>query len=232
MLGWVEYRTADAPAAPVRLIGGARFRVARVERGEGAPARLSAYLAARSLSRDGVHCAVFPPDYPHCKAFARRGVLPPPLTPLYHATAAAIVRRYMAQIGFDTRHGTLVFAARSVSPELRQAAFELSASARHIALTPMSGAEALAGALRRERGVAARILAPDETSDVGAAVCFEPCGTFAPELPLYAPKLTVEYGAALSTDVLAALWTAGALDASALAVRAVGARDDCENRQK
>lgn len=219
MLGWVEYRTGDADAAPVRVIGGGRFRVVRTARGEGIAPRLSAYLAARALCREGVRCAVFPPDYPYREAFARRGVLPPPLTPLYHATAAAIVRRWMKQSGAP--HGTLAFAARSVSPELRRAVWELSASARHIALVPMRGAETLACALRRERGVAARILAPDEAADGCLTVCFEPCGTFASPLPLYAPALRVEYDAEAPAELLAALLRAGALDASALSVRAV-----------
>lgn len=214
MLGYVAYRADGLPAAPARVIGGVRFRAVYVRRGEGITARLSARAAAYALRRGGVRCAVFPPDYPHRALFALYGVLPPPLTPLYHALAAGIVRRYAARSALDLRRAAVAFAAPHVTAELRQAVWELSAEIRYIVLMVPGGGGELARSLRRERGVAARVAAPEENVSAGLTVCFEPCGTFGESavLPLYeqdrpngAPNAGLE--------LCAALHLAGATDA-------------------
>ena len=214
MLGYVAYRADGLPAAPARVIGGVRFRAVYVRRGEGAAARLSARAAARALRRRGVRCAVFPPDYPHRALFARYGVLPPPLTPLCHALAAGIVRRYATRRALDLRRAAVAFAAPYVTGELRQAVWELSAEIRHIVLSVPGGGE-LARSLRRERGVAARVAAPGEGVSAGLTVCFEPCGAFGEGavLPLYERE---PRGGAPSAELelYAALFLAGALDVS------------------
>lgn len=213
MLGYVDYRAGGSPAALTRVVGGLRFRAVYVRRGDTLAARLSARVAARALRRAGVRCAVFPPDYPHRALFARYGVSPPPLTPLYHAFAAGIVRRYAARCALDLRRATVAFAAPHVTPELRRAVWELSAEARYIVLRVPGGGGELARALRRERGVAVRVAAPGEALSAGLTVCFEPCealGTGA-VLPLYAPESPdVAPGAEL--ELCAALFLAGALD--------------------
>lgn len=215
MLGYVAYRADGLSAAPARMIGGARFRAVYVRRGDTLPARLSARAAARALRLDGVRCAVFPPDYPHRALFAGYGVSPPPLTPLCHAFAAGIVRRYAAQRGLDLRRAAVAFAARHVTPELRRAVWELSAEARYIVLRIPGGGEELARTLRRARGVAARVAAPGEVVSAGLTVCFEPCGTELGEgavLPLYAPE-PPDGASRAGLELCAALFLAGALDA-------------------
>lgn len=206
MLGYIAYRVDGSPAVPTRVIGGARFRVVYVRRGDGIAARVSARAAARALRRAGVRCAVFPPDYPHRALFARYGVLPPPLTPLYHALAAGIVRRYAVRRALDLRRASVAFAAPHVTPELRQAVWELSAEIRYIVLKVPGGGGELARSLRRERGVAARVAAPGENVSADLTVCFGPCGTLGEGavLPLYeqepsngAPSAGLELRAAL-----------------------------------
>ena len=214
MLGYVDYRAEGSPAAPTRVIGGVRFRAVYVRRGDGIAARLSARAAARALRRHGVRCAVFPPDYPHRALFAGYGVSPPPVTPLYHAFAAGIARRYAARRGLDLHRAAVAFAAPRVTPELRQAVWELSAEARYIVLRIPDGGGELARLLRRERGVAARVAAPGEVVSVDLTVCFEPCEAFGggAVLPLYAPE--PPNGAPdAGLELRAALFLAGAFDA-------------------
>ena len=212
MLGYVDYRAEGGPAAPTRLIGGVRFRAVYVRRGEGAAARFSARLAAHALRRGGVRCAVFPPDYPYRGLFALCGVSPPPLTPLYHALAAPIVRRYAAQNALELRRAVVAFAAPYVTPELRRAVWELSAEARYIVLRIPGGGGELARSLRRERGVAARVAAPGESVSADLTVCFEPCGEAeqGTVLPLYAPELPGAYAPDGDPELRAALFLAGA----------------------
>lgn len=211
MLGYVVYRTEGSPAAPARVIGGVRFRAVYVRRGEGMAARFSARAAARVLRRDGVRCALFPPDYPHRALFARYGISPPPLTPLYHALAAGIVRRYAARRGLELHRAAVAFTAPRVTPEVRRAVWELSADVRYIVLRiPGEGGE-LARELRRERGVAARSAAPGEVVSADLTVCFEPCDASAEEeiLPLYAPDLPDDCTPGADVELRAALFLAG-----------------------
>lgn len=216
MLGYIAYRAEEAPAAPARVIGGVRFRAVYVRRGGGIAARLSARAAARALQRAGVRCAVFPPDYPHRALFARCGVLPPPLTPLCHALAAPIVRRYAAEHGLDLRRAAVAFAAPRVTPELRRAVWELSAETRYIMLRIPGGGEELARSLRRGRGVAARAAAMGELTSADLTVCFAPRGTpgEGAVLPLYAPERPDDaFDAGL--ELCAALLLAGATESEA-----------------
>lgn len=218
MLGYVDYRAEGPSAAPARVIGGVRFRVIYVRRGDGIAARLSARTAARALRRGGVRCAVFPPDYPHRALFKGYGVSPPPLTPLYHALAAGIVRRYAARRGLDLQRAAVAFAAPRVTPELRQAVWELSDEARYIVLRIPGGGEELARSLRRARGVAARVAAPEESLSAGLTVCFEPCEASGEgvALPLYAPEPPGGVSGA-ELELCAALFLAGGSEKGLLA---------------
>lgn len=215
MLGCVDYRADGSPAAPTRVIGGVRFRAVYVRRGDGIAARLSARAAARALRRSGVRRAVFPPDYPHRALFALYGVLPPPLTPLCHALAAPLTRRYAARHGLDLHRAAVAFAARHVTPELRRAVWELSAEARYIVLRIPEGGEKLACSLRRERGVAARVAAPGEAASADLTVCFEPRGTPVEGmvLPLCMPE-PPDGAPGAGLELCAALFLAGAPGAS------------------
>ena len=213
MLGYVDYRADGAPAAPACVIGGVRVRAVYVRRGDGIAARLSARAAARALRRAGVRCAVFPPDYPHRALFAGYGVSPPPLTPLCHALAAGIVRRYAARRGLDLHRAAVAFAARHVTPELGRAVWELSAETRYIVLRIPGDSGELVRALRRERGVAVRVAAPGEAVSVDLTVCFEPCGASGKGavLPLYVLEPPDIYVSGGNLELRAALFMAGAL---------------------
>lgn len=216
----VCYREPHRETPPVRIVAGARFRAVCVARGGSLRSRLSAYAAAETLAREGVRCAVFPPDYAFAALFARRGVMPPPLVPLHLATAAAIIRRCMAQQALEPSRATLAFLADAVTPELRRAVWALAGEARYIALA-VPGGETLARALKRERGVAARLLPPDGRFCADLTAAFSPCAARNDVLPLCDPALEVRYEGGLPPALLAALWAMGAVDAEGLAVRVV-----------
>ncbi len=214
-------REEHTAAPPVRMIGGARFRTVYVAGGVSPRARVSAYAAARTLAREGVRRAVFPPDYAYRETFARRGIAAPPLAELHCATAAAIVLRRMAERGIDPRGASVAFTADAVTPELRRAVRTLAVSVRYIALAVPFGGEELARSLKRELGVAARLLTPDEAERADLTVAFSPAAADGDVLALRDPALAVVYAGELPSPLLAALWAMGAVDADALEVCAV-----------
>lgn len=222
MFGYVAYHEAGAAEPPVRRIASVRFQTVYVLRGDGLRARLSARFAARSLARQGVRQAVFPEAYAWRGIFERRGVSPVSPVPLYRATAAAIVRRYMARRGVEPHRATVAFAAERTSPELYRAVTALAAEVRYVVLAVPSGGEELARRLKRELGVAARLTLPTEAPCADLTVAFSPVPAAGDVLALYDPALKVEYADALPTPLLAALWSMGAVDAGSVQVSEIG----------
>lgn len=218
MFGLIAYPADDV--TPVRVVGGVRFRVVRAAEGHGLYAGLSARAAAAKLRREGVRCALFPPDYPFVPLFVRHGVEPPPLAPLYRAAAPAIVRRYMARCGIDPRAAMVAFAAEHTTPELVRCVAALCGEIRYIALCVPDGGEAFARALRREFGVAARVGAADALPRPDLTVVFDETGV--PGGALYLDEaLSVAFDDPRPNALLALLHRAGALDAAALRVVSV-----------
>lgn len=224
IVSWRESRGAPA----VRTICGVRFYEVFVSRGAPLREKASARAAARTLARLGVTRAVFPEAYPCRVVFARRGVGPVSPVPLYRATAAAIARRALTQRGVPPDAATVAFAGERVSRELTAAVWALAAEVRYVTLA-VGGCEALAHALRRERGVAARLVSPGETVRADLTVCFDEYAAEGCVLPLCDASLRVEYeppgdvaaAGHASNALLAALYAAGALRAETLAVKSV-----------
>lgn len=214
MFGLICCRGAQEPT--YREIEGVRFRAVCVTEGESLRARLSCRAAARTLAREGVREAVFPPEQIYHKAFNRYSVAPISPVPLYRATAASVVRRYMTQLGIAPQRATVTFAAAEVTPEFRRMVESLSADVRYIALrVPDSGR--LAAALQRQRGVAVQRLEQDAPV---LTVAFDAVETGGCVLR-FDNALRVAYDSAYPNSLLTALWRAGALDADALSVVAV-----------
>lgn len=216
MFGLIAYRTEETP--PEQVVDGVRFHTVRVAEGQGPRARLSARAAASALRRCGVRLALFPPEYPLLPSFARRGVVPPPLAPLYRAAAPAIVRRYMRQRGVDPRAAMVAFAAERITPELRRCVTELCGEIRYPALCVPSGGESLALSLRRDFGAAVRVGAADALPPPDLFVTFD-------DTPVPGEALRLDEGLNVQFDdprpaaLLALLHRAGALDADALSVK-------------
>ena len=214
MVAYVAYRSNASP--PYIVFSSMRFRAVFVSEGCSFFARYSARAAARVLRREGVRCAVFPPEYPHRKLFAQYGVTAPSLAPLYRASAAGITRRYMEQRGMDAHCATVTFAAQSVTPELSRCVETLCSEIRYISLSVPRGGDSLVERLRIRYGVAASSAAPhaditivvDDTPADGEALCLN-------------DTLGVVFDSEHPNELLAALYLAGALDADALRVSSV-----------
>lgn len=217
MFGMVCARAAQEPRE--RVVKGVRFRAAYVTEGDALRARLSCRGAARSLARAGVREAVFLAEGAERAAFAKRGVMPISAVPLYCATAAEIVRRYLTQGGMDPRGITLAFAAKRLTPELCGAIGSLASDVRYLVLRVPDGA-ALARRLQRERGVAVR-LCEDGPLRADLTAAFDGADS-AGEVLRFDETLRVAYDHPYPNELLAALRRAGALDADQLTVLSVG----------
>lgn len=215
MFGIIAYHTTEMP--PVQVIDGVRFRTVPVTRGQSLRARFSARTAAGKLRRERVRYALFPTDYPHCALFARGGILPPPLAPLFRAAAPAIVRRYMATRGLDPHAAMVAFAARRVTPELRRCVTGLCGEIRYLALCVPDGGEALARTMRRDCGAAVRVGTPDALPHPDLTVVFDDMPVSGETLRLD-ETLAVSFDSPRSNALLALLYSAGALDAASLNV--------------
>lgn len=211
MIGLVAYRGEGAPPL---VIGGVRFCGAFVRRGVSLRAKLSALAAARALARAGVRRAVFPRDYPFLELFLRRGVVPVCTAPLYRATAADIVRVYLAQRGTTPRETPLTLAAERVTPELRHAAELLASETRRLTVAA-AGGETLARELLRRHGVVLLLADPAAPPGEGLCVVFDALPARSEALRLD-ETLRVAYAGAPPAPLLAAVWSAGAVNADAL----------------
>lgn len=222
VFGLVCYRERGAQAPCVRVIRGVRFFTVSIPREDGVAAFFTLRAACRALRRAGVRQTVFLVDAPRRAFFEQRGVTGVSVVPLHRATAAAIARRYLEQVGIEPGRATVAFAAEHVTPELCGALAALAESVRYVTLRVPRGGEKLARSLRREHGVAARTVSPGEPFSASLTLCFDPCpDVLGAATPLYDPALAVEYDDDLPDALLAALWQAGALDEKKLTVENV-----------
>lgn len=226
MFALVCDRAAEEPRR--RVVEGVRFCAVYVTGGRTLRARLSQRVAARALARGGVREAVFLTRQTDRRIFAKYGVVPISAAPLYRATAADIVRRYLMQQGKHTHGITLAFAAERVTPELYRAIESLSADVRYLSLRVPDGA-ALVRRLQRERGVAVR-LCREESVRADLTVVFD--GAAEGTALRLDEQLCVTYDSPYPNELLAALWRAGALDADKLAVLSVSTTESQEKACK
>lgn len=212
-----------------RVVEGIRFQAVYVTGGDTLRARLSQRAAARALVCRGVREAAFLAQDVDRAVFTKRGVAPISAAPLYRATAAAIVRRYMTRKGLSPRDTTLAFAAKRMTPELYRAIESLSDDVRYLALRASDGA-ALAGRLQRERGVVVR-LCGEGSPRADLTVVFDGAAEEKTMLRLD-DMLCVTFDSPYPNELLAALWRAGALDAGRLPVLSVSTAESQEKSCK
>lgn len=215
MIGWV-YLKGD-PEPPCES-DGVHFCPVCVARGDGLGPRLSSWFAAYRLRRAGVRRAVLPHDWLFQTSFERHGIAAVLLSPLYRATAAAIIRCCMAGRGIKPERATILLVAKRVTLELRNAAKNLCADTRYLALLTEEGGEALSRELALCFGVALRLCAQGEAPCADLTVCFDSYAAWPDALRLD-ETLRVTYNDRRSTELLAALWSAGVLDVKELSVR-------------
>lgn len=215
MFGWIRYEEAGMPRTERVMLSGTAALCVRVPRGTGLRALFAARRAAALLAKRRVRLAVFPEDYPCPDAFLHRGIRPPDAAQLHRTCAVQIALYVLRERGVAAENATVALASERVCGELHAAAHTLVRTVRYLTLrTP--DADTLALTLRREYGVAPRIVREGETLRADAALSFdtaaEGCIDLSDSCPaLYSAEL--DGSACTDTALLAALLAAGALKA-------------------
>ena len=216
MIGWIRYEEADAQHAERRQYGTAAVLSVRVPRGTGLRALFAAYRSASLLTRQRVRLAAFPADYPYTDAFLRRGIASPDVTQLNLAGASQIALLALRQSGAAAENANVALVSEKVCGEVHSAARSLARAVRYLTLrTP--DADALARVLRREYGVAAKVLHENDALRADLALSFDAAEEGC--IALTDEYLEVSYSAMLGeeictdTPLLAALLSVGALRA-------------------
>ena len=110
--------------------------------------------AAEKLQNSGVTRAVFPQQFPWTAEFARRGVLPVEVLPLYRALTAELVRCALRSRGLSSRSAVIAVCADRMTPELQRCVTEVSIQNRYVLLDAPDRDGAFARRMCREYGVA------------------------------------------------------------------------------
>lgn len=216
MLGWIRYEETDAPRIERKLFGDTAVLAVRVPRRRGVRGVFAAHRAASLLTRQRVRFAAFPADYPYMDMFLRRGIAAADVTRLNLACAPQIALSALRQSGGSAENANVALMSEKVCGELHGAARSLARTVRYLTLqTP--DAEALALALRREYGVAAKVLREGDAVRADLALSFDATGEGC--IALTDEHLETLYSAEIDGEIctdaplLAALLSAGALQA-------------------
>ena len=216
MIGWIRYEEAGVPRIERRRYGDATALAVRVPRGTGLRAWFAARRSASFLARQRVRLAAFPTDYPYMDTFLRRGIAASDVTRLNLACAPQIALSALRQRGAAAENANVALVSRLPSGELHGAAHSLARTVRYLTLrTP--DAEALARTLRREYGVAAKVLREGDVLRADLALSFDAAGEGC--LALMDRHLEASYSAVFDGEIctdaplLAALLSVGALRA-------------------
>lgn len=178
MIGYITWTEGKAPRG-VEETAILRMCFCRVSllRKPGTPAamlRRRAAAGARKLEKLGIQRAVFPVGFPYEAAFAKRGVLPVAVTPLYRAMAGEWLRAELAARGL-TATATVAVCGDRLTGELVRTVTELCLRYRYVLLDIPSGGEELARQLRREYGVSLLLRpAAEQLAAAEGAVLFAP----------------------------------------------------------
>lgn len=214
-------------------VGGMRFARVRIPVKPHTPEwltrrRLSA--AAKQLRRCGVTRAVFPENFAHAELFARWGVHPTDVLPMYRDLAPELVCLAMDRRGLSASETVIAVAGDRLSAELTKAVTSLCLRNRYVLLDVPAGGEELGRSLRRSLGVPLVVTSSRERleqADVLVLFAERPALSLGNPvvLPLYdgaelppLPRLELPAGLMEQipsgcdrTQMLAALWETGAL---------------------
>lgn len=178
MIGFVAWTEEKAPRrAGESSVLRMRFLEVRLLRRKNTPAavlRRRAAAAAKKLQKLGVTRAVFPEEFSYEAVFAKYGVFPVDVMPLYRSLAGEWVRAEIAARGL-AGEATAAVCADRLTGELVRAVTELCLRHRYVLLDVNDGGEELARQLRREYGVSL-ILRPSagQLAEAQAALLFAP----------------------------------------------------------
>lgn len=216
MIGWVRYGKAGEVRIERRRYGDTAVLTACVPQGTGVRAFFAARRTASLLARQRVRTAAFPADYPYTDIFLRRGIALPDVTQLNVACAAQIALLALRQRGIAAGNATVALVSEKMCRALHDTAHSLARTVRYLTLRAPD-AETFALALRREYGIAAKVLREDDAVHADLALSFDAVKDGC--LALSDERLEASYSAVVDgercTDasLLAALLSAGALQA-------------------
>lgn len=178
MIGFVSWTEEKAPRRAVELaVLRMRFLEVSLRRRQNTPAaviRRRAASAAKKLQKLGITRAVFPENFPYEAVFAKHGVSPVEVMPLYRNLAGEWLRAEIAAKGLSGTATAAVCGDR-LTGELVRAVTELCLRYRYVLLDVPDAGEELARQLRREYGVSL-ILRPNagQLAAAEAALLFAP----------------------------------------------------------
>ncbi len=234
MFGLVRYSTGKG-AAPLgeEAVCGVRFRTAALPGpGRGLLRRLAVERTARLLERQGITRAVLPEPFPDREVFLKHGIGPVETLPLYRALAAELAQAALRAQGLSG-DAVVAVCAKQLTPEVRRTVTELCIRNRYVILNAPDRNGEFSRQLRREYGAPVVLSGdPAQLGRAAVAVCFCPyapasaeqvvidlSGEGAPAFRLALEGREEELPEGVPTgQFLAALWTAGAVRPSQIAV--------------
>ena len=214
MIGWIRYEEAGVLRIERKRCGDAAVLTVRVLRGTGLRAWFAAHRTASLLARQRVRLTAFPANYPYTDTFLRRDIAASDVTHLNLACADQITLSALRQSGRATENANIALVSEKACIEVHGAAHSLARTVRYLTLRTPDG-EALARALRREYGVAAKVLREDDALRADLALSFDATGEGC--LALTDEHLEASYSAVLDGEIctdaplLAALLSVSAL---------------------
>ena len=219
MILWQEHKQRRPAAVPERAVLRLRFWEADISRGARTPPVLVRHrctAAARQLQRLGVTRAVFPPAFPFLKEFARYNIRPVDPLPMYRALTGELVQSALEEQGQSGRSAVVAVCAGHLTAEVRQAVTALCIRNRYVLLQAEDPEQ-----LRRASVVVQ--FSPGPGAFPGQRVLeLYPGGTL-PENPLRLESGEEQLPPGCDRrQLLAALWTGGAVRAGQIGVFAPG----------
>ena len=216
MIGFIRYEETGQARTEHRRFGTAAVLTVRVPRCTGVYGALAAHRASSLLARRHVRLAVFPVEYPYTDIFARRGIVSPDVMRLDLACADQIALLALRQSGREAENANVALVSEQVCTQMHTTAHSLARAVRYLTLRAPD-ADALARVLRRDYGIAAKVVGESDTVRADLVLSFDAAGEGG--IALGDACVETSYSAMLDgqrcTDMplLAALLSVGALRA-------------------
>ena len=172
MLGWIQYEKMGEARIERRWFGDTAVLAVRVPRGKGLRSLFAAHRAAQLMARRRVRLAAFPAGYPYTDTFLHREITPSNITQLHLGCASQIALSALRQRGIAAENANVALISGKMCRELHGTAHSLARTVRYLTLrTP--DADALAHVLRREYGIAAKVLRESDAIRADLALSFD-----------------------------------------------------------
>ena len=237
LIQWTDQKQRRRAPLRERTVLRLRFWEADITRRDRTPSALlrrRCAVTARQLQKLGVTRAVFPEGFPHLEEFERYNIRPADPLPMYRALTGELVQAALEARGQSGRSAVVAVCADHLTAEVRQAVTALCIRNRYVLLCAPDRNGTFCRQLRREYGVPlAQTGDMEQLRRAAVVVQFSPRAGAFPEqtvLKLYPGGTLPENALGLEAgeeqlpdgcdrrQLLAALWTAGAIRPGQVAV--------------